>query len=362
MKTKKLRIIGAACVLTVWLAVTAAAWVAPAKELSESERRPLAQMPDFTVSSLWDGSFMKAFEKGALDQFPLRDSFRKLKALFHYYGLQQSDNNGVYLAEDHAAKLLYPMDEEAVELALQRLDKVYEKYLKDTGSSVYAAVIPDKGYWLSDLAMDYDVFFSVVEAGMPWAEHIDLRDVLSVDDYYRTDIHWRQEALLPAAEKLAQTMDGSLEETFTETVLDRPFYGVYHGQAALPMAAETMVLLESESTKNATVYDHESGKTVSVYDLEKLESKDLYDVFLSGSRSLLTIENAKAKTEKELIVFRDSFASSMIPLLLENYKTVTLVDIRYMSSEVLGNFIDFHGQDVLFLYSTTVLNTKGILK
>ena len=101
---------------------------------------------------------------------------------------------------------------------------------------------------------------------------------------------------------------------------------------------------------------------VSVYDLTKLESKDLYDVFLSGARSLLTIENAKAKTEKELIVFRDSFASSMIPLLLENYKTVTLVDIRYMSSEVLGNFIDFHGQDVLFLYSTTVLNTKGILK
>ncbi|MBQ9967689.1 MAG: hypothetical protein IJO88_03080 [Oscillospiraceae bacterium] len=362
MKTKKIRIIGAACVLALWLALTVLALTAPQKALSEAERRPLAQIPDFGLSELWDGSFMKDFEKGAMDQFPLRDSFRKFKALFHYYGLRQSDNNGVYLAEGHAAKLLYPMDKEAVALAIQRLDKIYEKYLKDTGSNIYAAVIPDKSCWLGDLALDYDAFFSAVEAGMPWAEHISLTDVLTVDDYYKTDIHWRQEALLPAAKKLAQAMGMTLEETFTETVLDRPFYGVYHGQAALPMAAETMVLMESESTKNATVYDHESGKTVSVYDLTKLESKDLYDVFLSGSRSLLTIENAKAKTEKELIVFRDSFASSMIPLLLENYRTVTLVDIRYMSSEVLGNFIDFHGQDVLFLYSTTVLNTKGILK
>lgn len=362
MKTKKLRIIGAACVLTLWLVLTVFAWSTPPKDLSESERRPLAQMPPFDMAALWDGSFMKDFEEGSLDQFPLRDGFRKLKALFHYYGLRQSDNNDVYLAQGHAAKLLYPLDREAVELALQRLDRVYDKYLKGSGSAVYAAIIPDKSYWLSGLTMDYDAMFSMVEDGMPWAEHISLTDVLTVDDYYKTDIHWRQEALLPVAERLAQAMGVTLTEDFTEVPLDRPFYGVYHGQAALPMAAETMVLLESASTKNATVYDHESGKTVSVYDPEKLESKDLYDVFLSGSRSLLTIENAKAKTEKELIVFRDSFASSMIPLLLENYKTVTLVDIRYMSSEVLGNFIDFHGQDVLFLYSTTVLNTKGILR
>ena len=362
MKTKKLRIIGAVCVLTLWLVLTVFAWFAPPKELSEAERRPLAQMPSFEMTALWDGSFMKDFEEGSLDQFPLRDGFRKLKALFHYYGLGHSDNNDVYLAQGHAAKLLYPLDEDAVELALQRLNKVYDQYLKGSGSAVYAAVIPDKGYWLSDLAMDYDAMFSLVEAGMPWAEHISLTDVLTVDDYYRTDIHWRQEALLPAARKLAQAMGVTLTEDFTEVTLDRPFYGVYHGQAALPMAAETMVLLESASTKASTVYDHESGKTVSGYDLQKLESKDLYDVFLSGSKSLLTVENPNAKTDKELVVFRDSFGSSMIPLLLENYKTVTLVDIRYMSSEVLGSFLDFHGQDVLFLYSTTVLNTKGILR
>ena len=42
--------------------------------------------------------------------------------------------------------------------------------------------------------------------------------------------------------------------------------------------------------------------------------------------------------------------------------TVTVVDIRYVSSMVLSSFVDFHGQDVLFLYSTSVLNSENALR
>ena len=362
MTAEKIRKVGAVCLLVLWFAITGFTWFSEAKQTSEAERRPLAQMPALSVDTLLSGSFMKKFETAALDQFPLRDGFRTLKAMTHYYGLWQTDNNGIYLADGHAAKLLYPLDTEAVDLAMERLNKVYEKYLKETGAEIYVSVIPDKSYWLSDLTVDYEAMFDRVREAAPWAEYISLTDVLTVDDYYKTDIHWRQENLLPAAQKLAQAMGGSLEESFTEVSLDRPFYGVYHGQAALPMEAESLILLQSATTDGCTVYDHETGKTAAVYDMDKTDSKDLYDVFLSGSKSLLTIENPNAQTDKELIVFRDSFASSLIPLLLKGYAKVTLVDIRYMSSEILGNFIDFTGQDVLFLYSTTVLNTKGILR
>ena len=85
-------------------------------------------------------------------------------------------------------------------------------------------------------------------------------------------------------------------------------------------------------------------------------------MFLSGSVSLLTIENPAAQTDRELIIFRDSFGSSIAPLLVQGYKTVTLVDIRYLSPAMLGRFIDFHGQDVLFLYSTLVLNNGQSLQ
>ena len=77
---------------------------------------------------------------------------------------------------------------------------------------------------------------------------------------------------------------------------------------------------------------------------------------------MLTIENPNAATEKELIVFRDSFGSALVPLLLKDYKTVTVVDIRYLASDFVGDYVDFHGQDVLFLYSTLILNSSTTLK
>ena len=144
--------------------------------------------------------------------------------------------------------------------------------------------------------------------------------------------------------------------------IQRPFYGVYYGQAALPMQPDTMCILESQLLAECIVYDHESGKNAQVYDRTKLDSKDLYDIFLSGSRSLLTVENPNAGTERELIVFRDSFGSAMIPLILRDYAKITLVDVRYIQPALLSRYIDFSGQDVLFLYSTLVLNNSETIK
>ena len=128
------------------------------------------------------------------------------------------------------------------------------------------------------------------------------------------------------------------------------------------MAADTLNILESPLLSQCLVYDYETGKTGSVYDMTKLDSKDLYEVFLSGPKSLLTIENPDAPTDRELVVFRDSFGSSMVPLLVQDYARVTLVDVRYIQIDVLDRFLDFHGQDVLFLYSTLVLNNSSTIK
>ena len=215
------------------------------------------------------------------------------------------------------------------------------------------------------LPWDYDRLFTMVEGGMPWASPIRLTDSLSIQDYYRTDTHWRQERLLPAAQALCQRWgcplprQGGLHRSPRWTT---PFYGVYYGQAALPMQPDTMYLLKSDLLDDCRVYDYETGETTAVYDMTKLDSKDLYDVYLSGARSLLTIENPNAATGRELIVFRDSFGSSMVPLLANDYAKVTLVDLRYIRSDYLGRFLDFHGQDVLFLYSTLLLNNSAAIK
>ena len=57
-----------------------------------------------------------------------------------------------------------------------------------------------------------------------------------------------------------------------------------------------------------------------------------------------------------------NWAETLVPLLVKDYRTVTLVDIRYVQQGMLGHFLEFHGQDVLFLYSTLVLNNSSTIK
>ncbi|MEI3065549.1 MAG: hypothetical protein V8S99_12355 [Oscillospiraceae bacterium] len=92
---------------------------------SVSERRALAQRPELTAKSVWDGTFMTKFETYTLDQFPLRDTFRSLKAHVQLDVLRQKDNNGIYVAGGYAAKLDYPLNEDSVEHALARFRFVY---------------------------------------------------------------------------------------------------------------------------------------------------------------------------------------------------------------------------------------------
>lgn len=353
-------------VIALWAVLAAFAWFTSPEAVSEAERRPLAQMPSVSAEAVFSGNFMADFEDYSLDQFPFRDAFRTAKALFHSYVLGQKDNNGIYIADGYAVKQEYPLNVESVNHAIERFAYVYEKYLKD--SDIYMAIVPDKGQYLAEdsghLTLDFEKMNALFRSGMPWATHIHLLDSLDYGDFYRTDTHWRQESLFEAAGAICNAMNVTppKAEDYLAVALERPFYGVYYGQAALPMEPDTLYVLESELLSRCSVYDHESGKTVSVYDRTKLESKDLYDVFLSGSRSLLTIDNPNAETDRELIVFRDSFGSSILPLLLQDYARVTVVDIRYIQIDILERFIEFSNQDVLFLYSTLVLNNSATIK
>ena len=353
--------------VALWVALVLGAWVLPAKEISLSERRPLAQMPAVTGETVMNGRFMADFEKASLDQFPLRDSFRRLKSLFHTRCLGQKDNNGIYLTEGTAVKQEYPLNVTSLQHALNRFERVYRDYLEPGGCRVYAAMVPDKGYFLAEetghLALDYGQMEQLLREGMPWAEYVDITGSLTAGDYYRTDTHWRQERLLGTAALLCQTMgtEEPREEDFRAAALEEPFYGVYYGQAALPMEPDELYVLESDLLDACTVYDYETGAVTGVYNRDP-GSRDLYDVFLGGAKALLTIENPGASTDRELILFRDSFGSSLAPLLVQGYARVTLVDIRYVNPGLLGQLLEFDGQDVLFLYSSLVLNNSSAIK
>lgn len=362
---KKIRNIGLAGVLMVWITVTCFAWFYPKQAFSLWERRPLQQLPTLSADSLLSGSFMEKFEDYTLDQFPDRDGFRTLKSLYSYNILQMQDNNGIYLTQGYAGKIEYPLNTVSLSHALKKLNTIYDTYLKDTDSKIYMTVIPDKGYYLAEPGgyptMDYDTLITQMQARMPWAEYIDITNKLSASDYYRTDTHWRQEKLQSVAQTLCKKLELPIPQLAPTLATDR-FYGVYYGQAALPMKPEELYIMQGGSLEHCRVYNHETKTYGNIYDILKLSGPDPYEVYLSGPQAILTVDNPNATTDRELILFRDSFGSSLAPWLLEGYKTVTLVDIRYVSSSLLGEYLTFHGQDILFAYSTLILNSSSTMK
>lgn len=341
-------------------------WLKPAAQYSTTERRKLEQFPKLTLENVAEGEFMTDFEKYTLDQFPMRDGFRSLKAWVSQNIFRKSDNNDIYVADGYAVKMEYLLKEEALEYAAGRFQKIYEKYLKDSGGEIYLSLIPDKNYFLAEpsghLSLDYEKLYHIMQNKMPYAEYIDITGLLSIEDYYKTDVHWRQENLVDVAQKIGDGMGITLDGAYETRALEEDFYGAYFGQSALNLPGETLYYLTNEALEQYTVYNYENNETLGIYDMEKAVGDDPYEIFLSGPVSLLKIENPKAETEKELVVFRDSFGSSLVPLLAEGYKTITLVDIRYIQSDFLVNFIDFTGKDVLFLYSTVVLTNSETLK
>lgn len=323
-------------------------------------------MPELRMELVADGTFMERFEDYALDQFPFRDQLRSLKAWISQKIFRRADNHEIYVSDGYAVKMEYPLNEASVEHATDKFAKIYEKYLKAQGCRIYSAVIPDKNFFLAEqsghLSMNYERLFSKVQEAMPYAEWIDLTEVLDITDYYDTDIHWRQEKLTDVAEKVGDVMGIPTADAYETKTLENKFYGVYFGQSALNLPGEQLSYLTNPVLEQCSVYNYETGETTGIYDGKKAEGDDPYELFLSGPVSLLRIDNPSAETDRDLIVFRDSFGSSLIPLLAEDYRTITLVDIRYIQSGILGKFVEFAGKDVLFLYSTNVLNHSETFK
>lgn len=361
-KSKAVILTGTILLYLFGLAVLLAVW--PDRAVSRAERRRLEQRPSFSPASFLSGGYAERLETYLLDQFPGRDGWRALQSRLRFDILRQSDSNGVYRRGNTISRLEYPLEEKQVRYAAEKINWVIDTYLED--SEVRFAVIPDKNYYMAgDFPhLDYERMFDLLDE-MVDAPRVDLTGYLTLEDYYRTDSHWRQECLLPAAQALADSF-GSTETLSPEGGFVReqrfPFYGVYYGQAALDVEPDTLSLLRSDAIDAARMTGPEIEGERPVYALERFEGMDGYDLFCAGPQSVLTIESPLAESGGELILFRDSFGSSLAPLFLEKYRRVTLVDLRYAASGLLERFVDFHGQDVLFLYSTTLLNSGMLLK
>ena len=364
---KKIRnIICTVCFAAFIAALVAAFVIKEPVDVLVSERRKAAQFPKFSVSAIMDKSFFDGIEDYITDQFPLRDTFRSIKAAISMKVFGQKDNGGTFIADGHISELSATLKEESVKNAAEKINSIYDKYLDGKANKVYFSIVPDKNFYLAEKngypSLDYSKMTEILKNNLGRLEYIDITDCLDLDSYYRTDSHWKQEKIGAVAKKLSNSMGFAINQSYTEELLGK-FDGVYASRFASATESDDLICLRNEITDSAKVYNAETKESyVGVYDTKKLKGNDKYDVFLSGAVSVISAENPHFDGKKELVIFRDSFGSSLAPLLLEGYSKITLVDTRYISPVILGDFVDFDNCDVLFIYNTTLYNQSNMLK
>jgi len=326
-------------------------------DISIAERRKLATMPELTTKSLFDGTYFKKFDSYVTDQFIKRDTFRKVKIDIELS--TKGEYNNLYMYDDYIVEEIFPLNTNSINNLTNKINYIKNTYLNNN-SNIYYTIIPDKNYFVNkgNLKLDYNKLQDMMKSNLTNLNYINIFDKLTLDNYYKTDTHWKEEDLFNVANTIANQMNFDITNNNNVVNTITTFKGSYAGRLSVTKDIDTIKTVSNPSTLNSSVYNYETKKYTDIYDYTKINSLDKYDIYLSGAVPIIDIINNNSSSDKELIVFRDSYGSSLIPLLIEGYKKITVIDIRYISSKILNKYIDFNDQDVLFMYSILTINNS----
>lgn len=325
-------------------------------DISIAERRKLATMPELTTKSFFDGTYFKKFDSYVTDQFIKRDTFRKVKIDIELS--TKGEYNNLYMYDDYIVEEIFPLNTNSINNLTNKIIYIKNTYLNNN-SNIYYTIIPDKNYFVNkgNLKLDYNKLQDMMKNNLTNLNYINIFDKLTLNNYYKTDTHWKQEDLFNVANTIANQMNFNITNNNVENTITN-FKGSYAGRLSVTKDIDTIKTISNPSIDNSSAYNYETKKYTKIYDYDKIKSLDKYDIYLSGASSIIDIVNPTSNSNKELIVFRDSYGSSLVPLLIDGYRKITVVDIRYVSSRILNNYIKFDNQDVLFMYSILTINNS----
>lgn len=328
-----------------------AVFLLPAEEFSEKEKRSLASLPSFSAGSLISGDYFTALGDFYSDQFPLRDSFTSLYALFEL-SLGKCESNGVMCTKDAViSKPKHSKSEiEAIRGNLEALERMgnVSVYIPPQPSSVFADAMP--------LFYPEDDTLSQLTADFPITPGL----------FYATDHHWTTDGAYIAYTQICEEMGIApyQKDHFTVQTVSEDFYGTAYARACLPkqmVAPDSIELYRYEGDEDVDVFYHETGEHKNgFYRFEALETADKYTVFLGGNYPHVSISSGDKRPT--LLLIKDSFANSVIPFLALHFD-LEVIDPRYCTRSYLQE--QLQRQDIhktLVLMGTDTLTSKIFLK
>lgn len=349
-------------------------FLSPEKQpFSENENRYLAQFPKFSFESYKNKKFMEGFDDWISDRFVGREQWIEFKNSSDR-AIGKTEINGVFIENDMMMEAWKSYDQTIYDKNLKAINKFAENHenipiyfmLVPNAQEIYKNNLPafapveNQKKFIDNFYSDLSGFEGTVDVYSALKEKSEDSYI-----YYRTDHHWTSFGAFLAYQAAAPVLgyESYPYSAFEIEHASHDFRGTLFSKTldfnVTPDIIDYYTVAKGEPEVKVSVYDkpdNSTGKIIyknydSMYFRDFLDVKDKYSSFLGQNSPLVTVENPSAKSEKSLLVIKDSYAHSLVPFLSKEYKKVTMIDLRYINADfqIIAPLEDY--DQLLFMYN-----------
>ena len=367
---KKKDITFVVCFFTAVLAAGGVAAAQGQKEYSDNENRYLTQFPSVNVEDVMAGETQEELTNAFNDQFPGRDGWTGLSTRVKKW-IGMKDIGGVYLGKDHYYfEKIMNQDISRTDY-FQNLRFVNRLASLSKDAEVTALLVPSPGQILKDKLpehaslYDADAMYKTAKETLQNVKLVDIRKDMKearkqkgtgvqtsgeTQVYYRTDHHWTQYGAYVGYKAYTESVGrkAASYKSFDIKEFSDAFYGTLYSKALDSDAVPDTIELPEKLPEAEITCD---GKEIdAVYDTAKKNEKDKYAVYFGGNYGEVDIRMKNPDNDRTLVIFKDSFANSMVPFLMKDYAQIRMIDLRYFKRSVSNYMEENPADEVLVLY------------
>lgn len=363
---KKLPCIIISAIFVIFLAVfSIGTRVEKDRKFSEMENRNLAQKPKASVDKIMKGEYQEQYESYLSDQIVGKDVMMGAKTCTEYF-TGKTYQNGVYFSKDGYLLQRYVENADNITKNLKYVNDFAAKtdvpidfmlvpnsICINSDKLPFGAVTDDQ---INTINYAADVLDKKISFFCP---HDTLQELekSGIQTFYKTDHHWTASAARACTDKWLSSIGITPVENGYQYHEVKDFYGTLYSKAPAPFIRPDKFGYYTRQGGRYTVkYVMENKFSYNLMEDKFFKKKDKYASFFGGNFAQIKI-GSNSENRKKLLVIKDSYANSALPIIADNFSDVYVVDMRYFHFGSVSELIKSEGIDrVLLLYNVDFLN------
>lgn len=340
------------------------------RAFSQMENRELATLPKPSAKSILSGDFSDEFETYMSDQIIFKDSLVKIKVAFNKVE-GQSLINKTFFAKDNMLIRQYDKPDDQLYTNLEYMN---EFAYNNPDFNITWLIAPNACYIYADMLPRYGECYNqgkvldyIKDNISPDIRLADCSRELMEEKqdyiYYKTDHHWTMKGAYIGYKELCKALDipATPLSDYDISMGSNEFLGTLYSNAPVfNQEPDEIWLYNNKRGKYNVEYLDTGVISDSLYNMDNLEKKDKYTVYLDGNHSILRITGNSVTSDKgKLLVVKDSYAHSLLPLLADNYSEIIVVDLRYYHNSISSLARENGIENIVFINNVDFISTDN---